>query len=62
METDAARGAPERPSAPPTSARAAPVASTSDPHPEVGTRDAVETMTFPAFPHEPYGIQLELMR
>jgi chromosome transmission fidelity protein 1 len=28
----------------------------------VGTRDAVETMTFPAFPHEPYGIQLELMR
>ena len=62
METDAARGAPERPSAPPTSARAAPVASTSDPQPEVGTRDAVETMTFPAFPHEPYGIQLELMR
>ena len=62
METDAVRGAPERPSAPPTSARAAPVASTSDPHPEVGTRDAVETMTFPAFPHEPYGIQLELMR
>jgi chromosome transmission fidelity protein 1 len=62
METDAARGAPERPSAPLTSARTAPVASTSDPHPEVGTRDAVETMTFPAFPHEPYGIQLELMR
>jgi chromosome transmission fidelity protein 1 len=62
MGTDAARGAPERPPAPPTSARAAPVASTSDPHPEVGTRDAVETMTFPAFPHEPYGIQLELMR
>ena len=65
MDTDAARGALERPSgAPPGASRDAPVASTSDP--EVGTGaphvDAIESMTFPAFPHEPYGIQLELMR
>ena len=68
MDTDAARGALERPSgAPPGASRDAPVASTSDP--EIGTGaphsssfDAIESMTFPAFPHEPYGIQLELMR
>ena len=69
MEADAARASPERPPVAPPSARDAPVASTSDPKPDVGTAivaaDAetpIETMTFPAFPHEPYGIQLDLMR